>query len=191
MHRVLRRSSRHVSECVAAGRGRRRRSRSCIPRCEAAPGSAALALACFLSSSELARRVRLLLMCRARPSVSSSRAAINYLRSCPLSPRAKLSAAFTVYYLLIFTHCPTFFPRDEVDATLLRIHDQDASISHSDTMSCGERTGSLHGFGSANDDATRWRHGRSRTDSAAVSPPLATRGTTPYLEREGEEKERG
>lgn len=31
-HRVPRRSSRHVSRSVAAGRGRRRRSRSCIPR---------------------------------------------------------------------------------------------------------------------------------------------------------------
>lgn len=91
-----RRSSRHVSECVAAGRGRRLRSRSCIPRCKAAPGSAALALGCFLSSSELARRVRLLLMCRARPSVSSSRAAIHVLRSFPLSRRIKLSASLFI-----------------------------------------------------------------------------------------------
>lgn len=72
MHRVPRRSSRHVSRSVAAGRGRRRRSRSCIPRWRlvADGGSAA---GCFSSSSELAPRVRLLLM-GARSSALSSRA---------------------------------------------------------------------------------------------------------------------
>jgi len=61
MHQVPRRSSRHVSRSVAAVRGRRRRSRSCIPRRR----FILVAAGCFSSSSELAPRVRLLLMCRA------------------------------------------------------------------------------------------------------------------------------
>lgn len=144
MHRVPRRSSRHVSECVAAGRGRRLRSRSCIPRCKAAPASAALAPGCFLSSSELARRVRLLLMCRARPSVSSSRAAIHVLRSFPLSRRIKLSTV-SLCLLSHDSHSPSgiFSRATRLTRPCCVTHDTRPRCVysvHSDAMSCGERT---------------------------------------------------
>lgn len=120
------------------------------------------------SSSELARRVRLLLMCRARPSVSSSRAAIHVFVPFPLSAKTFRGAS-----LFILTHCPAFLARAALthgrgSRTASYIHtdtrqrDVGASTSYySDTMSCEERTAvrctdSVE-LGSTDDDVTRRR----------------------------------
>lgn len=121
MHRVPRRSSRHVSECVAAGRGRRQRSRSCIPRCKRSAPADSSALGCFLFV------VRTRPASSPPPHVSRGRPSVFRVRAPRFTsflppPAAKLSRRHTVYYLSILarTHCPAI-PRirDEEGCTQL------------------------------------------------------------------------
>ena len=166
MHRVPRRSSRHVSGCVAAGRGRRRRSRSCIPRCKAAPDSAALG--CFL-------------FVRTRPASSPpphvSRAPVRFefaRRDSRLRPFPPFGENFP-RRVTVYSHSLSGISRARGSHTRPRfthsfVHTHDdtrqrdvgASTSYySDTMSCEERTAvrctdSVE-LGSTDDDVTRRR----------------------------------
>lgn len=150
MHRVPRRSSRHVSRCVAAGRGRGQLSRNCIPL---ARGWKAADDARWLlrlrpnsrgefASSCVARSFALLFFFFEFTRLVSRRLSVDDVQSTPWRRHCFFFLSLTVRHSRTrrFHASHDLSRRGSRLASMYTRHTAKAHLSHCDTMSCGERT---------------------------------------------------